>query len=152
MFGKKHFVERVSFWTDKGGKWAAVNPDHKPGDKSPESFEYHTMRELSESVLEFSIYAYSSGQRKLIWKGYHYWLESQGKSVYVSLGPDGQVCNGGNLEGHEMHFEIFMPDGQAMYIRNLDEIVNEDEVTANARTIIEGEWRPMSSVTWKRIL
>lgn len=151
MLTKQDFIERIAFWSGKGGKWAAVNPDYKPGDKAPESFEYHTTRDFSETVLGFTIFAYSSGQKMVIWKGYHYWHELKNKSVYLSLGTQGQVCTGENIEGHEMYFEILMPDGQVMYIRNLDEIINDDEVKASSSTIRNGAWQPMSNVVWKRI-
>ncbi|HYF32485.1 MAG TPA: hypothetical protein VD993_15275 [Chitinophagaceae bacterium] len=151
MFEKKDFIERIAFWADKSGQWAAANPDYKPGDQAPESFEYHTWCDPSDTVLQFTIYAYIGGQKMVIWKGFHYWHELRGKSVYLSLGTQGQVCNGENRNGHEMYFEILMTNGQVMYIRNLDEIENENEVKATSQTIVEGAWRPMNGLHWKRI-
>ncbi|HEY0679252.1 MAG TPA: hypothetical protein VGD17_13265 [Chitinophagaceae bacterium] len=150
MFSKSDFSARLAFWAAKGGKWTALNAGPKQGDEDPDGFEYHVTVDLSETVMGFAIYAVTKGKARLIWRGFHYWHELKNKSVYLSLGTAGEICNGETYHEHDMYFEILSPDGKVIYILNHDKIVNEDEVISSTRSLVNGEWQKMNIAHWKR--
>jgi hypothetical protein len=108
--------------------------------------------EPSEAFIGFTIYAISGGKRFVIWKGYHYWHPLKNRSFYLSLGSNGEVCSGETYKDYDMYFEILQPNGQLLCILNHDEIVNENEIKSSTQTLVEGQWKPVSSLTWKRII
>jgi hypothetical protein len=152
MINRKDFSDRINLWASKGGKWAAVNPDHNPGDATPEGYEYHTTIE-AETVMGFTIYAVTQGQQKVIWKGFHYWNPVENRSNYLSVGTGSEVCNGNSYTmGHDMYFGILYPDGRpATHILNHDDIIGEDEVKSSTQVIVNGQWQQMKDTHWKRI-
>jgi hypothetical protein len=151
MISKTGFTERCAFWAANGGEWQARNEDYKPGDQAPESFEYHVAQEPFESSIGFTIYAMIADQKLVIWKGYHYWHDLKNKSIYLSLGSEGQICNGETHHDLDLYFEILNRNGSVIYILNHDEIINENEVKATAQTFSEGQWKQLSSLHWKRM-
>ena len=151
MFSKKEFADRMAFWAAQGGKWSAANPAFTPGEDAPEGFEFHATVDLSETVMGFTIFAYMKGQKVMIWKGYHYWHELKNKSVYLSLGAKGEICNGETYHEHDMYFEILHTSGMVIHIRNHDELVNENEIKSTTHVLTNDQWQAVSTAHWKRM-
>ena len=152
MITKEDFIQRCQVWKANGGKWRSTNQAYKPGDHAPQAFEYQTESGPYPASMGFTIYAIIGEQKYVFWKGYHYWNDIRNKSLYLSLGANGEICTGENYEDHDMYYEMVTTNGQVMHILNQDKIINANEITSIVKTLADGEWHPLPTLEWKRIL
>ncbi|MHA7871686.1 MAG: hypothetical protein ACX939_04985 [Hyphococcus sp.] len=147
------YLDDIAFLTRDGGRWIASNADYKSDNEKIDAFVLEWTQGYAQSMTG-RLYGVVDGETtRDFWRFRQYWHPGEGNAVLEQFGAGGAVGVGVIWQEGEMMKSLqtfYAPDGGVREAGHITRNPDTETHVTESFDIIDGDWRPRRSYTWKR--
>lgn len=147
------YLDDIEFLARDGGRWVASNAEYKSGNDPMDAYVIEWTKGYAGAMTGRLFGVRDGEETGDFWQMRQYWDPGKGEAVLTQFGFGGDVGIGrawmeDGVNKSEQTF--YAPDGTIAGIGHIARNPDADTHVTESFDIVDGEWRPRRTYTWKR--